>query len=492
MAKTTINNGDTGLAVRTALNNMFTELYTGQANQNYNLGSGSPTTLLTGVSNTSFGFYAMNAATSAYDCSAFGCNTLQSLTSGYYDTAFGQGALRNATTAFECSAFGVDCLNATTIGRGNSGFGIDAGQNLTGANGMNSCFGWYALQQATTPGNCSVFGAGAGRDVTTGDLNTFVGYQAGRGITTGRANSVFGPAIGLAAALSNNVILADGDGVIRLQSDSTGAITLNSTIANKTITGALAIGAYSYGTLPYTATGNFASYNLGIDSYTQIVVSNSNATATASANVIVSNNLGTDLAYYGAFGINSSGFSAAGVLNVANSTYLCSISGDLAIGTMDAHAVRFGANNWTVDAITISSANVPSLFNANLLSAPAANGQAFQIQSLTELTTIAAAATTTTAIQLPANAIILSVSVRVVTVIPTATTFTVGDSGSAARYNTAAVAVAAGTTDKGTKAGAYYNASALGVLITPSATPATATGQVRVNIHYMSVTPPTS
>lgn len=122
-----------------------------------------------------------------------------------------------------------------------------------------------------------------------------------------------------------------------------------------------------------------------------------------------------------------------------------------------------------------------------------ANGQSAAIKQLTELTTIAAAATTDTAIQMPAGAIILAVSVRVTTVIPTAATFTVGDSGSAARFNTgASVLVAANTTDKGTKAGAYYNAGALAVRITPNLTPASATGVVRVTIHYLEITPPTS
>ena len=120
------------------------------------------------------------------------------------------------------------------------------------------------------------------------------------------------------------------------------------------------------------------------------------------------------------------------------------------------------------------------------------NGQNIQILALTEETTIAAAASTDTTIQMPAAAIVLGVSVRVTTIIPTATTFTVGDSGSATRFSTAAVAVAAGSTDKGTKAGAYYNASAAAVRITPNGTPATATGKVRVTIHYISVTPATS
>jgi hypothetical protein len=54
------------------------------------------------------------------------------------------------------------------------------------------------------------------------------------------------------------------------------------------------------------------------------------------------------------------------------------------------------------------------------------------------------------------------------------------------------VLVAAGTTDAGTKAGAYYNASALAVRITPNIQPADNSGRVRVTIHYYTVTPATS
>lgn len=113
----------------------------------------------------------------------------------------------------------------------------------------------------------------------------------------------------------------------------------------------------------------------------------------------------------------------------------------------------------------------------------------FKIKSLTELTTIAASATTTTAIQMPAGAIVLGVAVNVNTIIPTAATFTVGDAGSAARFNTAAVTVAAASTDRGTKAGAYYNATAAGILITPNLTPGAATGKVQVTIYYIEITP---
>jgi hypothetical protein len=122
-----------------------------------------------------------------------------------------------------------------------------------------------------------------------------------------------------------------------------------------------------------------------------------------------------------------------------------------------------------------------------------ANGQAAGWKYLTELTTIAAAATTDTAIQIPANAIVMAVSVRVTTVIPTAATFTViGTTSSTAFQTGASVSTAATTTDAGTKSCPYLNTTAQTIRITPNLTPADDSGRVRVTIIYFDSTPPTS
>lgn len=126
------------------------------------------------------------------------------------------------------------------------------------------------------------------------------------------------------------------------------------------------------------------------------------------------------------------------------------------------------------------------------LSATGANGQSTRILQLTELTTIAAAPTTATTIAIPANAIVLAVSVRVVTVIPTAATFTVTATTGGTTFNTAAVSTASTSTDPGTKAGAFYQSASSTITITPNVQPAAATGQVRVTIYYILSTAPTS
>jgi len=121
-----------------------------------------------------------------------------------------------------------------------------------------------------------------------------------------------------------------------------------------------------------------------------------------------------------------------------------------------------------------------------------ANGQILNVQTLTELTTIAAAPTTDTAIQIPAFALVLSVDVRVTVVIPTAATFTVTGVTTGAFNTGTSVSTAANTTDKGTKAGAFYSATTQSIRITPNLTPAANTGRVRVTIRYIDVTAATS
>lgn len=124
------------------------------------------------------------------------------------------------------------------------------------------------------------------------------------------------------------------------------------------------------------------------------------------------------------------------------------------------------------------------------LAAAGANGQRMAIKSLEELTTIAAAATTDTAVQFPAGSTRLGVSVRVTVAVTCTSVFDVGDSGLATRFGTG-VSKAAATTTKGNIA-PYVDAAALAVRITPDTTPTTNAGRVRVTIFYIETTPATA
>ena len=139
------------------------------------------------------------------------------------------------------------------------------------------------------------------------------------------------------------------------------ASTLTATAA---ITGSSSTGAFTYGTLGYNDTNSFATWQTSVNSYAQEIVQNTNGGATASADIVVSNDVGTATTFYGNFGINSSGFTGSGNLSKASAVYVTSTSGDLSIGTTTANAIHFIVNNGATDAATISSAGVFSLGTA--------------------------------------------------------------------------------------------------------------------------------
>lgn len=160
-------------------------------------------------------------------------------------------------------------------------------------------------------------------------------------------------------------------------------------------------------------------------------------------------------------------------------------------------ALQWGPNFASADAILIrNSANTLAQRNGNADQAflvGGANGVATGYKTLSELTTVAAAATTDTAIEIPANAIVLGVSVRVTVVIPTAATFTViGTTTSTAFQTGASVSTVVNTTDAGTKSCPYLNTAAQTIRFTPNASPADNTGRVRITIHFIEITPATS
>ena len=163
-----------------------------------------------------------------------------------------------------------------------------------------------------------------------------------------------------------------------------------------------------------------------------------------------------------------------------------------------ANRLQVADTTWNIGTATgtslaLTGAASAASVSAPLVSATGANGQLIKIGVLEELTTIAASATTSTAIQIPAGSVVLAVSVRVTVTIPTAATMTVGDGTTAAKFNTGSnIAVAAGTTDTGMKAGPTYYAAATSIVFTPSLTPGTNAGRVRTTIFYMQVTPATA
>lgn len=119
------------------------------------------------------------------------------------------------------------------------------------------------------------------------------------------------------------------------------------------------------------------------------------------------------------------------------------------------------------------------------------NSQTLGIKSLSELYTVPASADGYSTIQLPTNTLIIGVSYRVTTVIPTATTFSVGIALNKTKYGTG-ISTAAGTTNVSLSNSIHYNTSATSLLITPSATPGAATGVIRLTLRYIDMAAATS
>lgn len=129
-------------------------------------------------------------------------------------------------------------------------------------------------------------------------------------------------------------------------------------------------GTWAIGTLGYIDTGILWSAQSSINSYNQVILQNINAGATASANYNVSNNLATPSTFFGEFGINSSGFTGAGIFNQPSYVYLASANTDLVIGTYGANAIHFVVNMGNEDALTISNNNnitIPSFASVGIV-----------------------------------------------------------------------------------------------------------------------------
>ena len=123
------------------------------------------------------------------------------------------------------------------------------------------------------------------------------------------------------------------------------------------------------------------------------------------------------------------------------------------------------------------------------------SGAKLTLGTFSELLTIVADVFTDTASTIPANAMVLAVSVRVVTVIPGTSNFTVnGALGGGPYIRAGSVSSSAGSTDPGNNAcpQAPASSSATSIRITPDTTPSAGTGEVRIVAYWWVPTAPTA
>jgi hypothetical protein len=265
------------------------------------------------------------------------------------------------------------------------GNGTGALQTITPPSGTNyvlvgssgGSFSWQATIPVTAGVDSVSFGTtGLTPSAATAGVITVAGTLVAANGGTGQSLYTIGDLLyassstalsKLSDVATGSVLVSGGVGAAPSYSSSptiTGTTTSGFFIANGTITGSLSQGAYAYGTLGYSDSNILGSFTTSINSYDQVIVQNTNTGATASTNILVSNNLGTASTYFGEFGMNSSNFTGAGAFNAANTVYLDATSADLAIGTTTSNAIHFVVNNGATDAATISSSGVFSLGTA--------------------------------------------------------------------------------------------------------------------------------
>jgi hypothetical protein len=193
-----------------------------------------------------------------------------------------------------------------------------------------------------------------------------------RVLFTPATTTVAGAAISANTALSYNpstdILTTSGLAVTATTaagSTSTGALIVTGGVG---IGGSLWVGgpASIGGTLDYATTNMIANFTGNANGYTQVIVHNHNSGASASTDVIVSNDSATDTAFYGDFGMNSSGWATTTQgLATANAVYLAAASGDLALGTFTANALRVTIGSSSVDTVYINNAGTAISINAN-------------------------------------------------------------------------------------------------------------------------------
>lgn len=157
----------------------------------------------TTLGNSYFGKAAGNVTgTGTYNIAVGGYRfygTAIGLTSGSYNVVMGTDAGAMTTGSYNVGV----------------GYGVLGGSAYIAITGLeNTAMGYVALSSISGAGSYNqAFGGAALYNLTTGTYNTAIGFETGWGITTGGKNTIVGSLVkSLPTTLSNNIILADGDG----------------------------------------------------------------------------------------------------------------------------------------------------------------------------------------------------------------------------------------------------------------------------------------
>lgn len=299
---------------------------------------------------------------------------------GQNNIAIGFSTQGQMTTTNNNVAIGYNAMGAKTGGGSNVAIGTDV---LTVNEGStNTAVGTFAQSVGTSGDHNTSFGYESLKNVT-GIQNTTLGSGSGSAITSGNYNVVIGMNNGSTIATSNNnIIIADGQGNIRAQWDSTGALThagvieiTDTTAASSTSTGALIVDGgvgvagdiyannfHGDGSnLTNVVAQSFAGGNIsGITNFTN----NTTSTTTTTGAVTVTGGLGVG----GAVNFGNT-LSVSGTVSFTqNSAATSTTSGTLRVtggigATGSIYANAFYGNGANLTGITASSATTATQFN---------------------------------------------------------------------------------------------------------------------------------
>lgn len=305
------------------------------------LGAGSKTTAVLGSLGTTTTVLHGNAA----GAPSFGAVVL---------TTDVSGNLPNANLATQTANTVLGALTATTP----SGLAVPSCSGATNALTWTSGTGFGCNTISAGTGTVTSFSAGTLSPLFTTSVATSTTTPAlSFTLTNAAANTVFGNPTGSSAAPS----YTSAPSVVTLT-------TSTSTTSPLFLSGTPAI----------TDTGIWMQATGNTNSYYQASLQNTNAGATASTDLVINNDQATATTHFIDMGINSSGFTGTGSLNIAGAGYLYTNTGDFVLGTSTANAIHFVYNSGATDSmlinangvsfptITTTASTAPACFNGTL------------------------------------------------------------------------------------------------------------------------------
>ena len=182
-----------------------------------------------GKNNTAVGMEALLKNTTGFQNTAFGAKAMRNNLTGRSNSAFGEDALFFNTTGTSNTAFGDTALKNNNTGSRNTAVGTGANRKNISGNG-NTVIGFQTLRENTTGSFNVVIGSNSLSNVSTSSFNTIIGWNTGEGIISGSNNTIIGARVSSNTSnisnISNNVIIADGEGNQRIRILANGNVGL--------------------------------------------------------------------------------------------------------------------------------------------------------------------------------------------------------------------------------------------------------------------------